>query len=174
MSRMKLKAFIHMFALVLAGCASGADGDYPSLARRPIESNGSEAASPVQAEVREDPALTKEVGELVTKAKSGAAAFDAGLESARAKVNAAAGSAVSSEAWVAAELAISTLESERYDSVSALASLDTLYVRHINAIAGGQAEDGNNVIDRARAEVAAIVDRQNDVLDGLRARLAIP
>lgn len=169
-----LKAAIQMFALFLAGCAGAPAGDYPSLAKRPIESGGSEVASQAPAGVQQDPALTKEVGELVAKAKSGGAGFDAGLSNARDRVNAAAGSAVSSEAWVAAELAISTLESERYDSVAALASLDTLYVRHMNAVADGQADGGDNVIDRARTEVAAVVDRQNDVLDGLRDRLAAP
>ncbi|MBB4641408.1 hypothetical protein [Rhizorhapis suberifaciens] len=171
---MKLKAAIQMFALFLAGCAGGTSGDYPSLAKRPIESSGSEVASPAPTEVQEDTALAKEVGELVAKARAGAVSFDAGLAGARERVNKAAGASVSSESWVAAELAISTLESERYDSVSALASLDTLYVKRMNAIAGGEALGGDDLINRARTDIIAIVDRQNDVLDELRNRLAAP
>ncbi|HKR17586.1 hypothetical protein [Rhizorhapis sp.] len=171
---MRIKSAFHMLALFLAGCAGGASGDYPSLARRPIESQGSEIASPTPTEVQEDPVLAKQVEGLVEKARAGAAAFDAGLPKARQQVDAAAGSAVSSEAWVTAELAISTLESNRYDSVFALASLDTLYVSRMNAIAAGEAKTGGDVVDRARADVVAIVDRQNDTLDALRNRLATP
>jgi hypothetical protein len=90
------------------------------------------------------------------------------------RVSAAAGSAVSSEAWVAAQLAISNLESQRYDSVFALASLDTLYVSRLDAIAAGEVRGSAELIDRARSDALAIVDRQNDVLDGLRNRLATP
>src|SRR3546814_2767610 len=99
------------------------------------------------------------------------AIFDANVSGAQQKAAEAAGSAVSSEVWVAAQLAISTLESDRYDSVSALASLDTLYIRRLNAVAGGEVQGGSNVIAKARADVLAMVDRQNDILDGLKKRL---
>src|SRR3546814_16618100 len=68
-----------------------------------------------------DPALVSEVEGLVQKARKASAIFDANVSGAQQKAAEAAGSAVSSEAWVAAQLAISTLESDRYDSVSALA-----------------------------------------------------
>src|SRR3546814_10235974 len=77
---------------------------------------------------------SSEVEGLVQKARKASAIFDANVSGAQQKAAEAAGSAVSSEAWVAAQLAISTLESDRYDSVSALASLDTLYIRRLNAI----------------------------------------
>src|SRR3546814_20491122 len=108
---------------------------------------------------------------LVQKARKASAIFDANVSGAQQKAAEAAGSAVSSEAWVAAQLAISTLESDRYDSVSALASLDTLYIRRLNAVAGGEVQGGSNVIAKARADVLAMVDRQNDILDGLKKRL---
>ena len=111
---------------------------------------------------------------MLQRARAGAAAFDATVGGTQERVNAAAGSAVSSESWVAAQLAISNLESQRYDSVFALASLDTLYVRRLNAIAEGEAQGSAEVIDRARADALALVDRQNDMLDELRNRLATP
>ena len=172
---MKLKSAIQMLALFLAGCAGGGNGDYPSLAKRPIESGGGVAANPPRVEaVADDPAVVKEVEGLVQRARAGAVAFDATVGGTQERVNAATGSAVSSESWVAAQLAISNLESRRYDSVFALASLDTLYVRRLNAIAEGEAQGSAELIDRARADALAIVDRQNDVLDGLRDRLANP
>src|SRR3546814_4754065 len=89
---------------------------------------------------------------LVQKARKASAIFDANVSGAQQKAAEAAGSAVSSEVWVAAQLAISTLESDRYDSVSALASLDTLYIRRLNAVAGGEVQGGSNVIAKARSE----------------------
>ena len=168
---MKLKAAIQMLALFLAGCAGSGNGDYPTLAKRAVESRAAEAANPPAAEAgADDPAVVQEVEGLMQKARAGAAAFDAGVGGTQERVNAAAGSAVSSEAWVSAQAAISTLESGRYDSVFALASLDTLYVTRLNAGERGSAD----VVDRARTDALAIVDRQNDVLDGLRDRLAVP
>ena len=171
---MTIRPFIQIFALLLAGCASG-DGNYPSLAKRPIESarNGGAPAAPA-APAAEDPALTQEIAALVERARKAAAAFDAQLPDVRQKVGAAAGSAASSEAWVVAELAISSLDSERYDSVYALANLDTLYINRANAIAAGESEGGTEAIAVARGDVLAIVDRQNDLLDELGRQLSQP
>lgn len=175
MDGMKLKSAIQMLALFLAGCAGGGNGDYPSLAKRPIESRGAVAAPPPVVEaVADDPAVVREVDGLMQRARAGAAAFDSAVGGTQERVSAAAGSAVSSEAWVAAQLAISNLESQRYDSVFALASLDTLYVSRLNAIAAGEVRGSAELIDGARSDALAIVDRQNDVLDGLRDRLATP
>lgn len=165
---------IQMLALFLAGCASG-NGSYPSLAKRPIESAHSGAtAVPAPLAVAEDSALAREIGGLLDKARAGAAAFDAHVVDAQARVRAAAGSGISSEAWVNAQQAISSLESDRYDSVYALASLDVLHVKRSNAIAAGEAQGGADAIDAARRDVLAIVDRQNDLLDEMKGQLAEP
>ncbi|MCF8706502.1 hypothetical protein [Rhizorhapis sp. SPR117] len=173
---MKLRAYIQMLALFLAGCAGSGSGSYPSLAKRPVESgNGASVSAPVSEPVTVDPALTREVGGLMDKARSGAAAFDAHVQSAKQQVAAAKGSAVSSEAWVTAQVAISDLESERYDSVFALASLDTLYINRLNAVTANAAHSSNTeIVDQARGDALAIIDRQNDILDGLKARLVNP
>jgi hypothetical protein len=89
-------------------------------------------------------------------------------------VSAAKGASVSSDAWVAAQVAISALESARNDSVSALASLDTLYVTRTNAVADGKAAGGLEDIDAARAAALALVDQQNDRIDAMKARLPQP
>jgi hypothetical protein len=89
-------------------------------------------------------------------------------------VRAAAGSAVSSEPWVAAQTSLSTLESARNGSVSALASLDVLYVERSNAIADGKATGGTEQIDAARRTALTMVDSQNDRIDALKSKLAQP
>ncbi|MDI1295029.1 MAG: hypothetical protein PSY12_03970, partial [bacterium] len=73
-----------------------------------------------------------------------------------------------------AQVAISTLESARNDSVSALASLDTLYVERTNAIADGKERGGLDEADAARAAALAMVDSQNDRIDALKGRLVQP
>lgn len=170
---MILRRLLPSLALFLTGCAGTLTG-YPSLAKRPIENvpMGETAAAP--APVEADPALLAEVSRLSGQAQGGSAAFDKAWPAADRAARAAAGAAVSSEAWVTAQLAVSTLEAARNDSVSALASLDTLYVERSNAVSEGKARGGTEQIDAARKVALAIVDSQNDRIDALKGRLAQP
>ena len=168
------RRFIPTIALILSGCA-GAHESYPSLARRPIETAPmAEAVVPKPAPVVADPQLDADIARLRAQADKGSAAFDAAFVRADKLTQAASGAAVSSEDWVAAQQAISNLESMRNDSVSALASLDTLYVERTNAVADGKAQGGVESIDAARAAVLASVDGQNDKVDALKGRLQQP
>ncbi|MDX3900913.1 MAG: hypothetical protein QHC40_10450 [Sphingobium sp.] len=171
------RRFIPTIALLLTGCAS-APGGYPSLARRAIETAPMADAAPSTSTPAPapapDPALEREIAALKAQADKGAAAFESAYATAERLTRAAADAAVSSDPWVAAQQAISNVESARNDSVSALASLDTLYVRRADAVAGGQAQGGMEAIDAARAAVLASVDSQNDRVDALKGRLKQP
>lgn len=160
-------------ALFLSGCA-GAPQSYPSLAKRPIESAPIATASPPAAPIPADAALSADIARHVGQAGRGAAAFDAAYAKADKAVRDAAGATVSSDAWVAAQVAISALEAARNDSVSALASLDTLYVQRSNAVADGKAMGGLEDVDAARSAALALVDQQNDRIDAMKARLSQP
>lgn len=167
------RRFIPTIALLLSGCA-GAHESYPSLARRPIETAPiAEVIAPAPA-VAADSKLDADIARLLAQADKGSAAFDAAYVRANKLTQTASSAAVSSDAWVAAQLAISNLESARNDSVSALASLDTLYVERMNAVAEGKAQGGVDGIDSARASVLASVDAQNDRVDALKGRLKQP
>ena len=170
---MILRRLLPSLALFLSGCAETLTG-YPSLAKRAVEN--APVAEPVAAPapVEADPALQAQVDRLSAQAQSGSAAFDRAWPAADRATRSAAGAAVSSEAWVAAQLAISALEAARNDSVSALASLDTLYVERSNAVAEGKARGGVEQIDVARKAALEIVDSQNDRIDAVKARLAQP
>ena len=170
---MILRRLLPSLALFLSGCAQTLTG-YPSLAKRAVEN--APVAEPVAAPVpvEADPALQAQVDRLSAQAQAGSAAFDKAWPAADRAARAAAGAAVSSERWVAAQLAISALEAARNDSVSALASLDTLYVERSNAVAEGQARGGAEQIDVARRAALAIVDSQNDRVDAIKGRLAQP
>jgi PBP1b-binding outer membrane lipoprotein LpoB len=160
-------------ALFLSGCA-GAPQGYPSLAKRPIESAAMAEVGTAPATVPADPALSEEIARHLGQAGKGAAAFDAAYAKADRAVGAASGAAVSSDAWVSAQVAISSLEAARNDSVSALASLDTLYVQRSNAIADGKARGGLEDVDAARSATLALVDQQNDRIDAMKSRLPQP
>ncbi|HEX7784343.1 MAG TPA: hypothetical protein VF509_16205 [Sphingobium sp.] len=174
---MNLRPLLPSLALLLAGCVGAPDGPYPSLARRPIESGGTAANAPAPSlptAPMSDPALDGEVAKLEMQAQAGAAAFDRAYPDAQRRAEAASKAAISSEAWVAAQVAISGLESARNNSVSALAGLDSLYTNRINALADGEAAAGADTIELARREALSTVDSQNDRLDGLKALLPQP
>ena len=173
MRGMTPRRLLAALALMLSGCAS-APQNYPSLAKRPIESAPVADVAPPPAPQPADAALSAQIARYAEQADKGASAFDAAYAKADRLVGAARTAGVSSDAWVSSQVAISALESARNDSVSALASLDTLYVQRSNDVADGQAAGGVQDIDAARSAALALVDQQNDRIDALKARLPQP
>lgn len=146
---------------------------YPSLARRPVESRDRDAE--IAKAIAEQPAATplggdvqSELARLAKQASAAGQAFDRDYAASDRAVTAAGNAPAASENWVVAQEAISALDAGRYDSITALASMDSIYVAQLNAGAD------TGAIDSLRAPVAAMVDRQNDRLDSLRFRLAKP
>lgn len=170
---MRVPRLISSLALLLSGCA-GATGNYPSLARRPIERAPMAEPAAAPMPVSADPAVSAQVDTLLAQVSAGAAAFDAAHGRAERAVRAAGGAAVSSDPWVTAQLEISTLEAARNDSVSALATLDTLYIERANASADDAKVGGLDAIDAARTTALAVVDSQNDRIDLLKGLLTQP
>ncbi len=173
MQAMNPRRLLPYLALFLSGCASTFQG-YPSLAKRAIEDAPISEAAPQPSPVAPEPELVQNVDRLTAQAQAGGKAFDEAWPAADRATQAAAGSAVSSEAWVVAQTALSALESARNDSVSALASLDVLYVERSNAVSEGKVSGGIDTIEAARGSALAIVDSQNDRIDSLKGRLAQP
>jgi hypothetical protein len=171
----RLIAFIALFALGSAVNAQTDGGSFPSLAKRPAETRDRSIPPPaviVPAPV--DAALAAEVERFASEAAVGNSAFQKLLGQSRNSVAAAAGATVSSESWVDAQLAISSLDSARYASVAALAALDTLHVEHQDTNDAARVAADLSTIDPTRLQVLALVDAQNDALDGLRRQLAQP
>lgn len=170
---MILRRLLPSFALFLAGCAGTTEG-YPSLARRAVENQDFAAPAPDVKPDAPDAQLQAEVDRLLGQALAGGEAFDKAYAAAQKSARAAAKSAISSEAWVSAQVSVSGLESSRNDSVSALAALDTLYADRMSAIADGKVGGGADIIDSARARALSVVDSQNDRIDALKADLSQP
>lgn len=172
------RRFAALAALLWIGSIESAQAQvsgraYPSLQRRPVESRNREheiakavAEAPVPAGL--DPATQAELVRLGAQATVAGQGFDRAYAASDRAVAAANGAPVSSEAWVTAQEAISALDAGRYDSVTALAGIDSIYVAQLNAGADARAVMGY------RAPVLAMVDGQNDRLDSLRFRLTRP
>lgn len=172
----RLAAFL---ALATLGAidAQAATRAYPSLAKRPIESRDrlSEAPAPAaEATAPADTALARQVTTLQAEATAADRAFRTELDKGRGIVSAARGTEPMSEPWVAAQVTISLADAARYESVAALASLDTLHVERQNGTDGARVAADLATINPARARVLSLVDEQNDALDALRSRLKTP
>ena len=114
-------------SLTLSGCAS-ADGDFPSLAKRPYEkANPIEEIAVVETLTTMLPAdLQKQVDALLSRSSVAHAAFENVLPATRSIIQAAGNPATGSESWVNAHTVLSRTDSLRADGVAALGEMDRL------------------------------------------------
>lgn len=179
---MSIRPLVALLAFLLSACAGGVGSDgrgFPSLARRPAETQGAGGGEEAAAEVlvappAEDPALKDRIATLARQAEQGGAKFDHLYRQVAGSIRVSAGAAVSSEQWVTAQQSLGRLEQARYDSVYALASLDVLYIERMKDVADGKAGGGVEEVGVARDKALAMVDSQNDRVDKLRAALKRP
>jgi hypothetical protein len=140
--------------VLLSACAQTVDA--PSLLPRAAEMTEVDmpAAPPPPPPVA-DPAQSSLIARLLDQAKAGDAAF------AKALPAAATSAPPQSEAWIAAQNALSAVEIARAPALDALSALDA-------AIAEANDKGGDPApLIAARSEVQAIYDRQSAKLDAL-------
>ena len=171
MVRLTPSLFSAAIAVTLAGC--GADTvNYPSLARRPAERMTGTAPvvpadpAPIASPAPPSAALTARLAQLVDAARAADAQFKAREAKARQLTNAATGTALASESWSVATIALADLESARSNAMIALADLDALYAA--TRISGGDI----SAIAAARDQVIGLVGTEDKLLIDLRGRLA--
>lgn len=156
--------------LVLAGCATTGEDGYPDLGPRAVE--GRLDTVPPEA-VALPPApppaadLAARIVQLAEQAEAAQQRFDAALPATQAAVTNARGAAVSSEAWVVAQSAISVLESERGPASDALAEADALIIARADS--GERA--GTDELTALRDRLVTMVAAQQAVIDRLLAAL---
>ena len=159
--------------LGLAACATAGD-KYPSLAVRDVErAQGRFEPAPVAPlDVPEIPAaaaaggpLTQRLAALGSAAASSHQAFLARVPRAARLANAAAGSAIGSDAWASAQVALADLDSARSATAISLGELDAIMVG--TAI---QAQDAS-AIETVRQQVLAQVGEEDETLARLRAQV---
>lgn len=165
-------SFTALLAISLAGCASTADDGYPSLAVREVE-RAEGTFEPVESKRLDVPqvetgltgGLEARLAALVDQARSAHAQFTGSVGTAEQRVAAASGSAVGTDRWAAAQVALADLDSARSSAAIALGDLDILY-----GAAAVQAED-TSAIEAARNTVIALVSEEDAILERLRARV---
>lgn len=173
------RPFLHLalpplLALVLTGCTSSAD--YPSLARRDVErikgSSEPVAPEPPLPELTAPPSteLEARLDGLVQRAEAAHRRFAAMRPRTEQLVGAARNSAVASESWSVASVALADLGSQRSDAMIALAELDQLYAAE--RIDHFETESRVALaIGAAREKVSTLVAEEEDVLAKLGARM---
>jgi hypothetical protein len=167
-----MRSFCLPLLALLSACASAADSDFPSLATRPGE-RISGTLLPAPAPV--PPPATAATGSRLASLRGAALAAHRKFESRRgraASLSAAAqGSAVASEAWSVAQVALADLETARSEAMIALADLDALYVAAADAAVPTAGSGDLTAIAATRDEVSGWIAQEDATLAGLRSRL---
>jgi hypothetical protein len=120
-------ALLVTFIAMLAACST-TEGEFPSLERRPYESNApitEPVALPV-APVSLPTEIATKVDAILARHRRAQSAFAAGLGSVRSVALSAAGNSSGSESWVNAHVQLSRLDKTRADSVAAAREFDSL------------------------------------------------
>jgi hypothetical protein len=153
--------------LLASGCAT--EGDFPSLAPRPVEQLSFEEPIKVDPPVAADPALRGQTNALLARAGEGDRAFENAYAEALPRVRAAG--PTGTDSWIQAQEAISRVEAARIATTTALAELDLL-------IADKSDEPVNDAIwaeiEVARTRAQAVAADQSRRLDSLKASVGPP
>jgi len=166
-------------ALVATLSACAADTSrYPSLERRDAE-RMTGSASPVEPDIAPPPApatpptgLTERLAAIAAAAEDSHKTFQSRVAPARERVRRAAGAELGTLAWADAEVALSSLESARSDTMFALADLDELLATGTVAQAETGKPAGLPEISALREQITALVASEDAVLADVRAGLA--
>lgn len=156
---------------LLGACAS-AGTEYPSLAVRDAERTEGqfETGEPRRldippVEVDLTGGLDARLASLVAAAEEAHARFDEARPRAERLVAAARGSAVGSDSWAAAQVALAELDSARSLAAVPLGDLDAIYAATLVAA------DDSAPVEAARSSVIALVSEEDSVLEDLRAQV---
>jgi len=171
---MKRQSALLLLALPVCLEACASTGSYPSLAKREAErvTGTEEQAAPAAPEPETPPsaALEANVEQLLDQATSAHGEFEKGRESTQRTVSAAKGSAVASEKWVAAEVALATLESARSGAITALSEIDQLYADE-RVAKPRTVTPSAKLLGSAREQVRALVQEENDTLGEIASQM---
>jgi hypothetical protein len=158
-----------LLVLVLAGCSPAAL-EAPSLAPRAVEAIDPRIPVPEPAiSMTPNAGLVDQLDRLVAQARSGDDAFQPLAERARQLADAAGPK--ESESWIAAQQALSAAVAARAPVATAVADIQALGARRIQAL-GGIAAGDLMAIDTAAARAGGIDSREASAIDQIQARLA--
>ena len=156
-------------SLALLGACSGPIGDAPSLGPRPIEKIDVDtpvAEAPPADPAAADPGLKAKIAAALAAAEAGQARFAAEQAKATAAVDRARGQPVGSDAWVAAQTALSSLQAARDGVQDAAADIDTLRTTLTSPTDADLA-----AIETATDKVATMITANGEAVAALAGRL---
>ncbi len=164
-------SLLALLATILGGCAS-TDTRYPSLAVRDVERAEGEF-EPVETPPISVPpvetgltgALEPRLAALVAQTQEAHRDFTAAVPTTTRLASAASGSAIGSDAWASAQVALADLDSARSQAAIALGDLDILFIAA--SVEGAE----RTAIVAARDQVIALVAEEDAVLERLRAQV---
>jgi hypothetical protein len=152
------------------------EGQFPSLAKRPYETNVP-PSEPVAASrptaVQLPDSLAIQANAIEARFNGARSNYAALLGSTRAIANIAAGSAIGSEAWVNAQLTVSRLDNARAAAVIAEAEIDALIIEQLDAESVGAQALLSPLLVPLQRRIASEIDAQNDELDRLARRIGL-
>ncbi|MXP31847.1 hypothetical protein GRI94_08425 [Erythrobacter jejuensis] len=154
----------------LAACAS-ASTEYPSLSVRDAERIEGQFNSPSTAPVAAQPALPSadlrdRLAQLKAEASTAHTAFLGAAPAATQKVDAARGTAIASDRWAIAQVALADLDSHRSKTAVALADLDILFTERAIAL------EQRGAVAETRETVTRMIAEEDAVLSRLRGELS--
>ncbi len=157
-----------LIPVILLGACASTPGEYPSLARRPIErATGTLAVPPAPpAPAPLDPAVSRQIDSLLERVGAADARFQSRQGRVRKAIAAASGAAKASEAWSVAMIALADLDAARSEGMVALADIDAIYAA--SRIEGEPASEAKAAREAANALIAA----QDKVIAELQGQLA--
>jgi hypothetical protein len=157
------------FPLLAITACSSPGGPYPSLQARSAEAI--DPRLPVDRPMNDRPvsaALAGQLHDVIGRARSGAAAFDAAAAEAE-RLTAGAG-APHSEGWIAAEQALSAAVAARRPVALALGDVDAMAANAL-AVHAGIAPHDLAAIQSAAADIGAIDAREAARISAMQQRL---
>jgi hypothetical protein len=153
--------------LACGGCARD-DGPYPSLAPRAIEKLGfDEPDAPAPVPLVADPELDVEIAAAGARLDKASGDFTRILVGVEAAARRARGTAVGSENWIAAQIALAELDGLRAEVSEVLSNLDDLAVARAATLAPDYP-----ALEATRARLRAELERQESAIGRIGSGLA--
>lgn len=153
-------------ALFAAGCAAQTSTRYPSLLPRAIETRSDAEPEVAIAIAEPEPTTDAELGDLRKQLDAAVAAFNPAADTADRLTRAAKGDAVGGERWIAAQVALGSLDGLRATTSSLVSDVD--------ALALARSADGKpeyRALTTLHADAQAALDAQAARIADIGARL---
>lgn len=144
-------------ALATLAACTAADGGYPSLLPRPIESRSDAEPARPDPVATPDAALDRRIAEARALADAAAKRFQSAALEAETRVAVARGLAIGSDPWVRAQSALAELAPIRGETSQIVSDLEEMAITRASA-----GDPPYPALDAVIAEIGAIAKAQDD------------